>query len=107
LLEKPFLYAQTCAEAHPCAQMTQLDGEVHCMNLRLGGRSGWRLPSRDEVERFSKSTELEQLAGYHWTRSPWEEDVKQVWVIDPKASGPATTLPRDRKPFRIRCVTEP
>ena len=33
----------------------------------------------------------------------------QVWIVDPEdpQGAPATTIPRDRKPFRIRCVKEP
>ena len=34
------------------------------------------------------------------------EDAAQAWIVDPK-TGQETTIPRDRKPFRIRCVFEP
>ena len=75
-------------------------------SLDLGGHHSWRLPSKDEIPRFSKLTGLEDLAGYHWSRSPYAEDHKQAWIVDP-AGSPPTTIPRDRKPMRTRCVMTP
>ncbi len=106
LASKP-LYVQTCAEEHPCADLLQPAGETHCRDLTLGGRENWRLPDRDEVEMFSKiQGELEQLEGFHWTRTIDEGNAKQSWIVDP-VGGQKTTIPRDRKPFKIRCVHEP
>ncbi|MFV8752438.1 hypothetical protein ACNOYE_17975 [Nannocystaceae bacterium ST9] len=106
-LPDPWLYVQTCAAAHPCKQLLQPAGDAACRELRLGGYEDWRLPSKDEVPRFAGAAGLEQTAGYHWTRTPFEDDMAQVWIVDPSGEGPATTIPRDRKPFRIRCVKEP
>lgn len=105
----PWLYVQTCAESHPCPDLKQPAGDAHCRELKLGGQEGWRLPSKDEVPRFKGAEGLEQLAGYHWTRTPFEDDMGQVWIVDPEdpQAAPSTTIPRDRKPFRVRCVKEP
>jgi hypothetical protein len=108
-LPDPWLYVQTCAEPHPCPSLLQPAGDAHCRELRLGGHDAWRLPSKDEVARFKGVDGLEATAGYHWTRTPFEEDLGQVWIVDPEdpKAAPSTTIPRDRKPFRVRCVKEP
>lgn len=106
---KHYLYVQTCAEPHPCPSLKQPAGDAHCRELRLGGHDAWRLPSKDEVVRFAGLEGLQDTAGYHWTRTPFEDDLGQVWIVDPEdpQGAPATTIPRDRKEFRIRCVKEP
>jgi hypothetical protein len=106
-LADPWLYVQTCAEPHPCKELEQPAGDEACRELRLGNYEGWRLPSRSEVERFADAPGLDAKAGYHWTRTPFEDDVDQVWIVDPSGEGPATTIPRTRKPFKVRCVKEP
>ncbi len=108
LLDPP-LYVQRCDATSPCPAMLQAAGEVHCRGLALGGLSGWRLPDRAEVARFARATgpnQLTGLEGFHWTRTAYAEDSKQAWIVDPK-TGVETTIPRDRKPFTIRCVIEP
>jgi hypothetical protein len=107
LLDPP-LYVQRCDAAAPCMALLQPAGEAHCRGLTLGGLTGWRLPDRAEVARFARGTgaDLERLEGFHWTRTAYEEDSKQAWIVDPK-TGQETTIPRDRKPFTIRCVIEP
>lgn len=106
-LPDPWIYVQTCAEPHPCKELEQAPGDAACRELRLGGYEDWRLPSKDEVPRFQGVAGLEHTAGYHWTRTPFDEDLAQVWIVDPSGEGPATTIPRDRKSFRIRCVKDP
>jgi hypothetical protein len=109
LLPEPWLYVQTCAEPNPCPSLEQPAGDAHCRELRLGGHDAWRLPSKNEVTRFNSVEGLQDTAGYHWTRTPYDEDLGQVWIVDfmdPKGA-PATTIPRTRKKFRIRCVKEP
>jgi hypothetical protein len=107
-LPEPFLYVQTCVEP-PCPDLLQPAGDAHCRELQIGGHVNWRLPSKDEVARFRGVEQLEARAGYHWTRTPFDDDIKQVWIVDPEdpEGAPATTIPRDRKPFRVRCVKEP
>lgn len=105
-LPNPDLFVQTCGDAHPCPQLVQAEGEKHCASLTLGAASTWRLPTREEVERLRGVEGLGELAGYHWTSTAFEQDDTQVWIVDPTADQP-TTVPRDRKPFRIRCVREP
>lgn len=106
LLDPP-LYVQRCDAAVPCPALLQPAGESHCRGLKLGGLTGWRLPDRAEVARFARATDpLEGLEGFHWTRTAYTEDSKQAWIVDPK-TGQETTIPRDRKPFTIRCVIEP
>jgi len=105
LLDPP-LYVQRCDAAHPCPELLQPAGETHCRELRLGGIAHWRLPAREEVQRFASGVGMERLEGFHWTRTPFAEDAKQAWIVDPK-TGQETTIPRDRKPFTIRCVIEP
>lgn len=108
-LADPWLYVQTCAEPHTCPELLQPAGDAHCRELQLGGHVNWRLPSREEVPRFRGVEGLEARAGYHWTRTPDAENPKFAWLVDPedKLGTPELTTPRDRKPFRIRCVKEP
>ena len=100
------LFVQLCDEANPCPSLVQPEGEKHCASLKLGGLEGWRLPDRSEAERFARLDGLGQLEGYHWTRTAFDQDASQVWIVDPESNQP-TTVPRDRKPFTIRCVREP
>ena len=108
-LRKPWLYVQTCAEPNLCPDLLQPAGDKHCRELKLGGHVNWRLPSKDEVLRFGGVEGLEARAGYHWTRTPDEENMAMAWIVDPEDTQVArpTTIPRERKPFRIRCVKEP
>ncbi|PRQ02943.1 hypothetical protein ENSA5_18820 [Enhygromyxa salina] len=108
-LRDPWLYVQTCAEPHPCPELLQPAGDAHCRELKLGGHVNWRLPSKEEVPRFKGVEGLEATEGYHWTRTAWDEDMGQVWVVNPEdaTNQREFTTPRDRKPFRIRCVKEP
>lgn len=109
LMAKPWLYVQTCAEPHTCPDLLQPEGDKHCRELKLGGHVNWRLPDKKEVERMGSVEGLEAREGYHWTRSPDEENMNMAWIVDFAAPdvGMPTTIPRDRKPFRIRCVKEP
>jgi hypothetical protein len=108
-LADPWLYVQTCVEPHPCPSLKQPAGDAHCRALLLGGHDVWRLPSKDEVARFKGVDGLQDTAGYHWTRTPFDDDLGQVWIVDPEdpVGAPATTIPRERKEFRVRCVKEP
>ncbi len=108
LLDPP-LYVQRCDATLPCPSLLQPAGEAHCRGLVIGGIKGWRLPDRAEVARFARATgpdALDGLEGFHWTRTAYADDSKQAWIVDPK-TGQETTIPRDRKPFTIRCVIEP
>lgn len=100
------LYVQRCDPAHPCPDLLQPAGETHCRELELGGFTDWRLPDRDDVKRFGEIADLDGADGFHWTRTAFAEDPAQAWIVDPK-SGQETTIPRTRKPFRVRCVIEP
>lgn len=104
LLDPP-LYVQRCDPAHPCTKLLQPAGETHCRQLKLGATTGWRLPDRHEVKRFT-AAELADVDGFHWTRTAFDQDPAQAWIVDPK-SGKETTIPRNRKPFTIRCVLDP
>ena len=98
---------QKCDKKHPCPKLFQAQGEKHCRELKLGQRDSWRLPDRKEVEGLTAiKDQLEDVEGFHWTRTPYDEDPKQVWIVDP-IGGYKTTAPRTRKPFTIRCVQEP
>lgn len=103
LLESTPLYVQTCDKANACPSLMQPAGETHCRELELGGRENWRLPDLGEAEKFGSIDGLQNLEGFHWTRTAFAEDGKQAWIFDPK-SAQKTTIPRDRKPFTIRCV---
>ena len=100
------IYVQRCDPAHACPDLKQPEGETHCRDLKLGGLPSWRLPDREEVKRFGEIAGLDALDGFHWTRTAFAEDAAQAWIVDPK-SGQETTIPRVRKPFRVRCVFEP
>lgn len=100
------LYVQRCDPAHACPDLLQPAGETHCRDFSLGGLAHWRLPDRDEVKRFGEIAGLDALDGFHWTRTAFADDAAQAWIVDPK-SGQETTIPRTRKPFRVRCVFEP
>jgi hypothetical protein len=107
VLPDPWLYVQTCAEPNPCPSLKQPAGDAHCRELLLGGHDVWRLPSKDEVARFKGVDGLEATAGHHWSRTPDEENLALVWIVDPMEPQYSTTIPRERKEFRVRCVKEP
>lgn len=108
-LRDPWLYVQTCAEPHPCPDLLQPEGDKHCRELELGGHVNWRLPSKDEVGRFMGVEALEAREGFHWTRSPDEQNMDMAYIVNPEDTERTrmTTIPRGRKPFRIRCVKQP
>lgn len=105
-LADPPLLVQRCADTFPCADLLHAAGTKTCAEVEIGGLAGWRLPTRAEAERFAGRTELADLAGYHWTSTPFDDDPAQFWIVDPTRDQP-TTVPGDRKPFRIRCVRDP
>ena len=100
------IYVQRCDAGHACPDLLQAAGETHCRGLMLDGVGPWRLPDREEIARFKEVKELAALEGFHWSRTTYAEDVAQAWIVDP-VSGSETTIPRTRKPFRVRCVLEP
>jgi hypothetical protein len=97
------LLVQLCAEPE-CPKLLQPAGAEHCKSLALGEGLTWRLPTREEVKSLAGRSELAQLEGFHWTDTAFSEDDGQVWIFDP-VGGQETTIPRDRKPFTIRCVS--
>ena len=99
------LEVQTCEDTYPCPDFVADEGARYCGGLDLSGK-GWRLPTRDELDSLSGVDGLQELTGYHFSATPYAEDEKQVWIVDPSKASQATTIPRDRKPFRIRCVRE-
>ncbi|MCA9661215.1 MAG: hypothetical protein KC486_22945 [Myxococcales bacterium] len=107
LQEKPALFIQRCTAEHPCPKMLAAEGEAHCREYSLGAYTeGWRLPTLDEAKRFAGIDALEDKEGFHWTKSADPENDSMAWIYDP-VGGQMTTIPRDRKPFTIRCVYEP
>lgn len=94
---------QRCDEAAPCKDLLQAAGAQHCAALELAERDGWRLPTRKEVEAMAKTDGLDARAGYHWTATADDVNDSMFWIVDPEGTQP-TTIPGDRKPFRIRCV---
>ena len=103
LLEKGELYVRSCADEVNCPMLLQAQGETFCGELELGTFHDWRLPLKDEVPGLAALPEAERREGYHWTGSADEMNAKMAWIVDPAGAQP-TTIPRDRKPFRIRCV---
>ena len=98
------LFVQACATEEDCPKLLQAKGVEHCAGLKLGDVT-WRLPSQEEAGRFAKLEGLGSTSGYHWTSTPFDQDDSQVWIVDPSGP-PSTTIPKDRKPFTIRCVAE-
>ncbi len=97
------VYVQICAGSD-CPSLLQVPGKARCASLKQGGLS-WRLPTVEEANAWANHPELKQLEGFHWTSTRFDQDEKQAWIFDP-AGGQSTTIPRDRKPFRIRCVSD-
>lgn len=102
-----WLYVQKCDKKTPCPLLFQPQAETHCRELKLGFRDSWRLPDKAEAERFKELKDaVNEVEGFHWTRTPYKEDDSQAWIVD-SVGGFKTTIPRTRKPFRVRCVQEP
>jgi hypothetical protein len=99
------LYVQTCAAAHACPSLLHAAGEAHCEGLASGGLA-WRLPTHAELKSLPGRPGLEAMDGFHWSRTPFADAPDQMWIFDPK-TGSETTIPRDRKPFTVRCVAQP
>jgi hypothetical protein len=98
-------YVHTCVEATACPSLLQPAGVAHCAALGLGGLT-WRLPTRDEIASWRGKPGLVGAEGFHWSGTPFADDRAQVWIHDP-SSGTETTIPPDRKPFKVRCVARP
>ena len=98
------IYVQNCAEP-ACPKLLQPAGQAHCKSLKQGDTQTWRLPTLEEAKGFTGVDGLQVLEGFHWTSSPYTDDDKQAWIMDPMG-GQSTTIPRDRKPFTIRCVAD-
>lgn len=98
------LYVQTCAAEGSCPSILQAAGEAHCAALKLGGLV-WRLPTHDELKSWRGKPGLTKFDGFHWSSTPFRDAPDQVWIFDP-TSGSETTIPRDRKPFTVRCVAQ-
>ncbi|MBL8944255.1 MAG: DUF1566 domain-containing protein [Myxococcales bacterium] len=99
------LYVHTCADATACPSLLQPAGAAHCKALALDGKT-WRLPERAEIAAWRGKPGLVGAEGFHWSGTPFADDPGQVWIHDP-STGTETTIPPDRKPFRVRCVAKP
>lgn len=95
---------QTCDTNAGCPSALQPEGAKMCAESKLAGKT-WRLPTLEEAKRFAGTQGLHDLTTFHWTSEPFAEDDQQVWIVDPQ-SGQSTTIPRDRKPFEVRCVAD-
>lgn len=99
------VYVQTCAAEGSCPQLLQVAGEAHCKALATGGLA-WRLPTQAELKSWRGKSGLVGFDGFHWSSTPFADAPDQVWIFDP-TSGSETTIPKDRKPFTVRCVAQP
>jgi hypothetical protein len=99
------LYVQTCAKEGSCPALLQPAGVDHCKSLETGGVA-WRLPTHDELKSWRGKPGLTGFDGFHWSSTPFADAPGQVWIFDP-TSGSETTIPKDRKPFTVRCVAQP
>ena len=107
LLAAPWLYVQSCSDPHGCVALVQPAGEAHCRASRLGGRDGWRLPTRAEAERFGELEGLARLDEAHWTRTADVTDPSRVWVVTPAAADTSELAARTGGERLVRCVGEP
>jgi hypothetical protein len=99
------LYVQTCAASGSCPTVLQVEGAAHCSALATGGLA-WRLPTQAELKSWRGKPGLVGFEGFHWSSTPFADAPDQVWIFDP-TSGSETTIPKDRKPFMVRCVAQP
>ncbi len=99
------LYVHTCAAKDSCPTLLQDAGAAHCKGLALGGMK-WRLPRLEELERWVGNDALQGYDVFHWSGSAWDEDPAQWWIFDPGSKSKTTAKP-DRKPFTIRCASDP
>lgn len=99
------LYVETCAADGACPMLLQVPADEHCRTRTTGGHK-WRLPTRDELESWVGKPGLVGFDGFHWSGTPFADAPDQVWIFDP-TSASKTTIPKDRKPFKVRCVAQP
>jgi hypothetical protein len=53
------------------------DAKLYCFSLNVDGKTGWRLPSKEELNLIYKSeNDFEKL----WYRSSTEDNSDYVWV---------------------------
>ncbi|MBC8068025.1 MAG: DUF1566 domain-containing protein, partial [Deltaproteobacteria bacterium] len=99
------LYVQTCATPGSCPALLQVAGAAHCEALELGGLA-WRLPTHAELKSWQGKPGLVGFDGFHWSSTPYDEAPEQVWIFDPTSKS-ETTIPKNRKPFAVRCAAQP
>jgi hypothetical protein len=62
-------------------QLTWNDAKLYCFSLTIDGKTGWRLPTIEELEEISQS-ENKLLRPYYWSSEVYDD--RRAWLLDVK-----------------------
>jgi hypothetical protein len=110
-----------CAPGDASSSCTLPQAQAYCAALTLGGHTGWRLPTKIEIESLfdcaqevpptianafnngTYTTPSVGTAGYFWTSSPYEQGVNYWLVYTQNCSNYAGNSPAQAD-ISVRCV---
>ena len=52
---------------------------MYCFSVNIDGKTGWRLPSKDELHQIWKSTNDFAESNYYWSSTECEDDSYYMW----------------------------
>lgn len=86
--------------------MNWYDARSYASGLSLGGHSGWRLPTVDELQALFYSPckdTLDVIMDFYWSSSPFPNKSNYAWVVSFRNGG-AGYGGYDSFKLRVRCV---
>jgi formylglycine-generating enzyme required for sulfatase activity len=60
-------------------QLKWNDAKMYCFSLTIDGKTGWRLPTIEELEEISQS-ENKLLRSYYWSSEVYDD--RRAWLLD-------------------------
>lgn len=55
------------------------EAKMYCFALNIDGKTGWRLPTREELDEIYESDNDFAEYNYYWSATEYQKDNKYIW----------------------------